>query len=113
MMAFDLIIKGGEVVDGTGSKSFSADVGVEGDRITAVGQLGDVEAGRTINAAGKTVCPGFINIHTHDDLYVIRPDYQEVFEPYIRQGITTAVVSNCGWSPAPWTSWRSRSTGVG
>ena len=102
-MAFDLVIKGGEVVDGTGSKSFPADVGMDGDRITAVGQLGDAEAGKTISAAGKMVCPGFINIHTHDDLYVIRPDYLEVFEPYVRQGITTAVVSNCGWSPAPWT----------
>jgi len=102
-MAFDLMIKGGEVVDGTGEKPFRADVGVAGDCIAAVGRLGDAEAGKVIDAAGKAVCPGFINIHSHDDLYVIRPDYREVFEPYLRQGITTAVIGNCGWSPAPWT----------
>lgn len=102
-MEFDLITKGGAVVDGTGEKSFRADVGVAGDRIAAVGQLGDAGAGKTIDATGKAVCPGFINIHSHDDLYIIRPDYREVFEPYLRQGITTTVIGNCGWSPAPWT----------
>ena len=101
-MSFDLIIKGGEVIDGTGKKAYRADVGAEGDTITAIGQLDGVEADKVLDARGKVVCPGFINIHAHDDFYIIRQDYQGVFEPYLRQGITTAVVGNCGWSPAPW-----------
>lgn len=103
-MAFETIIRGGEVVDGTGRSAYRADVGIDKDRVAAVGMLGETEAARVIDATGKTVCPGFINIHTHDDLYIIRDDYREVFEPYVRQGITTSVVSNCGWSPAPWLS---------
>ncbi|MDY6795991.1 MAG: amidohydrolase family protein [Actinomycetota bacterium] len=60
-----------------------------------------------LRAAGKAVCPGFVNIHSHDDLYIIRPDYEDVFEPYLRQGITTTVISNCGWSPSPWIGERN------
>ncbi|MBN2028221.1 MAG: D-aminoacylase [Actinobacteria bacterium] len=98
----DILIKRGRVVDGTGAAARVADVAIEGGRIVGVGDLPDAEAARTIEAAGKVVSPGFIDIHTHNDLYVIRDDYKELFEPYIRQGITTSVVSNCGWSVAPW-----------
>jgi len=102
-MSFATIITGGTVVDGTGRERFRADVGLNGDRIEAVGNLADAEAGKVIDATGKVVSPGFINIHSHEDLFIIRPDFMEVCEPCLRQGITTAVVSNCGWSPAPWT----------
>ncbi len=98
----DVLIKGGRVIDGTGVAARKADVAVEGGRILEVGDLPEAQASRTIDAEGKVVSPGFIDIHSHNDLYVIRDDYRQLFEPYIRQGITTSVVSNCGWSPAPW-----------
>jgi len=98
----DLLIRGGEVIDGTGKKGFTADVGVRGDRIVEVGRVSGEEAAKTIEADGKKVCPGFIDIHSHNDLYVIRNDYKQLFEPYLRQGMTTCVSNNCGWSVAPW-----------
>ena len=98
----DLLIRGGEVIDGTGKKVFSADVGVQGDRIVEVGRVSDPEPAKVIEASGKKVCPGFIDIHSHNDLYVIRNDYKQLFEPYLRQGMTTCVSNNCGWSAAPW-----------
>ncbi len=87
-MSFATIITGGTVVDGTGRERFRADVGLNGDRIEAVGNLADAEAGKVIDAAGKVVSPGFINIHSHEDLFIIRPDFMEVCEPCLRQGIT-------------------------
>jgi N-acyl-D-amino-acid deacylase len=72
---FDLVIRHGLVVDGTGAPSFAADVAVAGDRIAAVGKVADRGArpdgrssGRTIDASGLVVAPGFIDVHTHDDL---------------------------------------------
>lgn len=99
---FDVVIRGGDVVDGTGAPARRADVAVRGGRVAAVGVLPEAAAAREIDAAGKVVSPGFIDIHSHNELYVIREDYRELFEPYVRQGITTSVVSNCGWSLAPW-----------
>ncbi len=104
---FDVVVRGGEVVDGTGAPAVAADVAVRDGRIAAVGDLRDAAAASEIDAAGKVVCPGFIDIHSHNDLYVIREDYRALFEPYVRQGITTSVVSNCGWSLAPWPAERS------
>jgi N-acyl-D-amino-acid deacylase len=98
----DYLFRGARVVDGTGAPAFETDVGVKDGLIAAMGRLGDAEAGTTIDASGKVLCPGFIDIHTHNDLYVIRDDYKDVFEPYLRQGITTCVANNCGWSVAPW-----------
>jgi N-acyl-D-amino-acid deacylase len=98
----DVLIRRGVVVDGGGGASRTADVAVRDGRIVEVGDLPDAEAAQVIDAKGKVVAPGFIDIHTHNELYVIRDDYKELFEPYIRQGITTSVVSNCGWSLAPW-----------
>ncbi len=99
---FDVLIRGGMVVDGTGAPARQADVAVKDGRIAGVGWLPDARAALTVEAAGKVVAPGFIDIHSHNELYVIRKDYRELFESYIRQGITTSVVSNCGWSLAPW-----------
>ena len=69
-MAYDLIIRNGSVVDGTGSKARRADIGVNGDRIVAIGEV-DGRAKKTIDAEGKTVTPGFVDIHTHLDLSLI------------------------------------------
>ncbi len=98
----DLLIRNGKVVDGTGAAARKADVAVKDGRIVEVGGLAEAEASRVLDAAGRVVAPGFIDIHSHNDLYVVRDDFRELFEPYIRQGITTSVVSNCGWSLAPW-----------
>ena len=64
---FDLLIRKGRVVDGTGLPWFRADVGITDDRIAAVGPLGHAPAKQTIDAAGKVVCPGFVDAHVHGD----------------------------------------------
>jgi len=94
---FDLVIRGGLVVDGTGAPAFPADVAVAGDRIAAVGQVHQ-EAVRTIDASGLVVAPGFIDVHTHDDLAVLRTPSVDF---KVRQGVTTDIVGNCGMGAAP------------
>ncbi len=98
---FDVLIRNGMVVDGTGAKPFAGDVGVEGDRITLVGRANGAQAATEIDAAGKVVCPGFIDPHSHADLTVYRPDHDKMLAPLVRQGITTFVGGNCGMSMAP------------
>ena len=98
---FDVLIRNGMVVDGTGAKPFIGDVGIEGDRITLVGKADDAQGKTVIDAAGKVVCPGFIDCHSHADLTVYRPDHDKMLAPLVRQGITTFVGGNCGMSMAP------------
>jgi len=93
----DLAIVGGTVVDGSGRSSFRADVGVAGDRIVSVGKLRE-DARRTIDASTLVVAPGFIDVHTHDDLAVVRSPRLEF---KVMQGVTTGVVGNCGMGVAP------------
>ena len=95
---FDTIIRGGTVLDGTGRPGFTADVGVTAGRITAVDDLSAAQARRTIDASGKVVTPGFIDIHRHADAAAFRPGYGEL---ELRQGLTTIVNGNCGLSAAP------------
>jgi N-acyl-D-amino-acid deacylase len=91
-------IAGGLVYDGSGAPPARADVGIEGDRITTVGDLGPAEAQRVIDAAGLSVAPGFIDVHSHSDSYLlIEPDAPSK----LLQGVTTEVVGNCGASAAP------------
>jgi len=94
----DIKITGGQVIDGTGAPARRADVGVTGDRITTVSDLAAEPAGRTIDATGRTVTPGFIDMHSHSDW---RLWGNRRAESKIRQGVTTEVVGNCGFSPAP------------
>ncbi len=103
MTAFDLLIRGGTVVDGTGAPARLADVGVLGDRILAIGDLSRVEAegaARVLDASGRVVSPGFIDPHGHSDgsLFV---DGQ--LTSHLRQGFTTQLSGNCGESLAPIT----------
>jgi N-acyl-D-amino-acid deacylase len=96
--SFDLIIRGGMVVDGTGGPPFRADLGLVGDTITALGNL-DPEQGRQIlDASGLVVSPGFIDIHTHSDGGILR---YPTADSRVRQGVTTEVTGNCGGSSAP------------
>jgi N-acyl-D-amino-acid deacylase len=106
--AFDLIIRNGRVFDGTGNPWFPADIGVRDGRIVAVGKLAEAPAARVIDAAGKYIAPGFIDIHSHaDDGSSARGGFRDQ-NPQIRaapnlvsQGITTVVVNHDGRSPWP------------
>src|SRR5947207_13995312 len=94
----DLAIRGGVVVDGTGAPGREADVFVREERIVAIEREGGRPARRTIDARGHVVAPGFIDIHTHSDFTLpLNPRA----EGKIRQGVTTEVVGNCGFSAAP------------
>jgi N-acyl-D-amino-acid deacylase len=94
----DIKIEGGLIIDGTGAPARRADVGIVGDSISAIGDLSREPAGRTIPASGLTVTPGFIDMHSHSDW---RLWGNRRAESKIRQGVTTEVIGNCGFSPAP------------
>lgn len=95
---FDLIIRGGRVVDGTGAPERRADVGVAGDRVADVGDLSAVRAAREFDAAGLVVAPGFIDAHAHSDAYLLlEPDAPSK----LSQGVTTEVNGQCGGSAVP------------
>ena len=100
MAAFDLVIRGGRVIDGTAGPARAADVGVRGADVARVGDLAGAEAREVVAAEGKVVAPGFIDMHSHSDLSILaHPDATS----RILQGITTEVVGNCGHSAAPRT----------
>jgi N-acyl-D-amino-acid deacylase len=94
----DLKIEGATVIDGTGTAGGRADVGIRDERIVALGDLSREPAGNRLHAAGKTVAPGFIDMHSHSDWRLLG---NRRAESKIRQGVTTEVVGNCGFSPAP------------
>ncbi len=94
---FDLLIRGGSVVDGTGSPAFPADVAVRSDRIAAVGEVAG-PARRVIEARGLVVAPGFIDVHAHDDAAVLATPAMDF---KLMQGVTTDIVGNCGAGVAP------------
>ena len=97
---YDVVIKGGRIFDGTGNPWHWGDVGVKGEKIAAVGALGEYDAGRVIDAGGMMVCPGFVDIHTHSDLsFLVNPRA----DSKITQGVTTELVGHCGNSAAPIT----------
>src|SRR5689334_3295993 len=96
-MDLDLIIRGGTVIDGTGAPAQTADVGIAGDRIAAVGRL-DGAARRTIDADGALVTPGFVDIHTH---YDGQATWDARLQPSSDHGVTTVVMGNCGVGFAP------------
>jgi N-acyl-D-amino-acid deacylase len=95
----DLLIEGGEVVDGSGSARQRADVGVRDGRITHIGELRGMPARERLDASGQVVAPGFIDVHTHDDRLLLEPPAGP--HPKLTQGITTVVTGNCGISFAP------------
>lgn len=96
-MAFDLVVRSGVVIDGTGSAGFEADVAVERETITAIGKnLGPGK--KEIDARGKVVAPGFIDSHTHMDLFLVLYPHGN---PVVNFGVTTVVIGDCGASCAP------------
>ncbi|MBB6561778.1 N-acyl-D-amino-acid deacylase [Acidovorax soli] len=98
----DLIISGGTVVDGSGAARFRADVGVARGRITALGDLRGQPALARHDASDRIVCPGFIDVHTHDDRLLLATPHGP--HPKLTQGVTTVVTGNCGISLAPLVS---------
>ncbi len=95
---FDILIKNGTICDGTGEPCYKADIGIEGDRITYIGTDPAKTAEAVIDAEGKTITPGFIDTHTHADLSLLM---EPAMEPFVKQGVTTVVTGNCGYSMAP------------
>jgi len=94
-------LSGGLVVDGTGSPARLADVAIRDGRICAVGDLAELEARETVDCRDRVVTPGFIDIHSHSDFLVPGEGCGALVEPFLRQGMTTLVGGNCGFSPAP------------
>lgn len=97
--SFDVVITGAHIIDGTGNPYYRADIGIRKDRIAAVeSDLSSADAGRTIDATGLTACPGFIDVHSHDDGYLLA---EPTCRLKVSQGVTTTVVGNCGHTLAP------------
>lgn len=93
----DLIIRNGRIIDGTGAPAFSGDLGIVGGRIAAVGSVAD-DARREIDAAGRVVAPGFVDVHTHYDAQVF---WDGTLSPSCYHGVTTIFGGHCGFSIAP------------
>ncbi len=94
---YDVVIKGGEVVDGTGAARRRADVGIRDGRVVAIGEV-EGEAASVVDATGKVVAPGFVDVHTHFDAQVF---WDGALTPSPLHGVTTVLAGNCGFTIAP------------
>ena len=95
---FDTLIKNARVIDGSGSPAFSADVAIQDGVIAAIGQLGDAAAFKIVDARGRFLTPGFIDVHRHADAAIFRDGFGKA---ELSQGLTTIINGNCGLSLAP------------
>src|SRR5579863_6097156 len=96
-MQFDLKISGGTIIDGTGRARYAGDIGIRDGKIAALGAASG-EARETIDAAGRIVAPGFVDIHTHYDAQILWDPLLSI-SPW--HGVTTVVMGNCGFGVAP------------
>ena len=96
---FDVLIFGGQIIDGSGNVGFPGSVGISGERVTILrGDVSTVDAGRRIDASGRVVCPGFIDFHAHSGLMILAEPHHT---PKVHQGVTTEVIGVDGNSYAP------------
>ena len=95
---YETLIRGGWVVNGTGSQRCRADIAIRNGRIAAIGPDLGRQAERIIDADGRAVCPGFIDIHTHFDAQVF---WDGTLSPSPLHGVTSVIAGNCGFSIAP------------
>ncbi len=102
-MNYDLVIKNGTVVDGTGRTRFRADLGILNGKISTVAAGSPLSGAQALDASGLVVAPGFIDLHSHADWILPLDDHDQILAPLLMQGITTLVVGQCGFSPAPVT----------
>ncbi len=96
-MQYDLVIKNGMVVDGSGAPAYPADVGVAHGKIATIGRINE-RAARTVNADGRVVSPGFVDGHTHMDAQIF---WDPIGSSSCYHGVTTAIMGNCGFTLAP------------
>jgi len=95
---FDIVIKNGVLYDGRGGEAFSADIGISGSKILEIGKIPHLRGNTILDAGGRNVCPGFIDVHDHTDIgLLVNPKAEST----VRQGITTVISGNCGASPFP------------
>lgn len=94
-LSYDLIIKNGFIIDGTGNPGFKGDLAIKGSKIVDIRSIIDAEAKEIIDASGKTVAPGFIDPHVHEELIALE---NGKFEVFLKQGVTTIINGNCGHS---------------
>ncbi|MEL7566447.1 MAG: D-aminoacylase [Dehalobacterium sp.] len=95
---YDLILKNGTIIDGSGKEAFVGDIGIIDDKICAIGELPIHDANKVIDIAGKIVCPGFIDMHSHSDLILLEKNTSDV---KVRQGVTTELLGQDGLGVAP------------
>jgi N-acyl-D-amino-acid deacylase len=100
-MEFDLILRNGAILDGSGAECMAGSVAVSEGRIAALGALDDATAATELDCSGRVIAPGFIDMHSHSDWVMPQPEHGAVLAPLVEQGITTLVGGNCGCSPAP------------
>src|SRR5271170_4708781 len=110
-MEYDVIVRNGVVVDGSGAPRFRADVALKDRKIAALIDPADAasaSAAREIDATGLAIAPGFIDLHSHSDWVLPIADHGKILKPFLMQGVTTFVGGNCGFSVAPISRSRSR-----
>lgn len=97
-----MLLKNGWIVDGTGQATYTGSIYVEKDQIVSIfrGEVPQGEYGEVLDCTGKWITPGFIDAHSHSDFFVTKPDSLFYFEPFLKQGVTTMIAGNCGFSTA-------------
>jgi len=106
-MGFDYLIKNGTIVDGSGENAFSGSLVIKDGKIAAVisnseeSEALEKSSANVLDAEGLTVCPGFIDMHSHADWVMPLEDHPSILTPLLEQGVTTVIGGNCGYSPAP------------
>ena len=97
-MKYDTLIRQALIIDGSNTPGYVADVGLRAGRIETIGDLSSATGEHEVDASGRVLAPGFIDVHTHDDTVVIR---HPQMLPKLSQGVTTVIVGNCGISASP------------